>query len=79
MHQRQTVDGYISMLERQSLSSGGPILCRNDLIFQQENVAIHNSLRTNDFFMANKVIRFSRALLQSMMPAVQRTFSWRIT
>uniref|UniRef100_A0A3Q0QWK0 Tc1-like transposase DDE domain-containing protein n=1 Tax=Amphilophus citrinellus TaxID=61819 RepID=A0A3Q0QWK0_AMPCI len=52
---RQTVAGYVEMLQRASLMTEGPRLCVNDWVFQQDSSAVHNARLTKDFFQENNI------------------------
>lgn len=54
---RQTVPGYVQMLQGAFLVTEGPRLCGNNWVFQQDNVTIHNACTTRDFFQ-NKITFF---------------------
>ncbi|KAL0148725.1 hypothetical protein M9458_055903, partial [Cirrhinus mrigala] len=45
---RQTAIAYVDMLQWASLLTGGPRLCGNDWVFQQDNAAVHNAYLTKE-------------------------------
>uniref|UniRef100_A0A8C2J7U8 Tc1-like transposase DDE domain-containing protein n=1 Tax=Cyprinus carpio TaxID=7962 RepID=A0A8C2J7U8_CYPCA len=73
---RQTVTGYVDLLQQASLLTEGPRLCGNDWVFQQDNAALHNALLTKDFFQENNVALLDHPACSPDLNPIENIWGW---
>lgn len=74
--ERQTVVGYTAMSQKASLLCEGPCLCRSDGIMHQDNAAVHNTRRTNGYFMTDNVSLFEYPTFMFNQKPLEVVWRW---